>query len=145
MTFSDCTKFATENPACTVATVEGDQPRARIFMMWRANESGFYLCTGTPKPVCKQLMANPKTELCFYKPGGDPMALGIMMRVAGKVEFVSDVQLRTELLEEWPFLKQMGIAGPEDPMLSLVKIPHGEIKYWTSTPEEREHVDVVRF
>ena len=98
MTLSDCIKFARENTLCTVATIEGDQPRARIFMLWRANDSGFYLCTGTPKPVYKQLMANPRTELCFYKPGPDPTALGIMMRVAGRVEFVNDNKLREELL-----------------------------------------------
>lgn len=145
MTFSDCTKFAMENPVCSVATVEGDQPRVRIFMVWRANEGGFYLCTGTPKAVCQQVKANPKTELCFYKPGPDPMAPGIMMRVAGAAEFVDDVELRTQLLNEWPFLKQMGITGPEDPMLSLFRIPNGEIKYWTSSPEMRENIEVVKF
>ena len=145
MTLSDCIKFATENPVCTVATVEGDQPRARIFMLWRANETGFYLCTGTPKPVCQQLMANPKTELCFYKPGADPMEAGVMMRVAGRVEFVNDAKLKDELLTEWPMLRDMGITGPDDPMLSLFRIVHGEIKHWTSTPEEHEHVEEVRF
>jgi len=145
MTLSDCISFALENPACTVATVEGDQPRARIFMLWRANESGFYLCTGAPKPVCQQLTANPKTELCFYKPGPDPMAPGIMMRVAGQVEFVKDSKLRGELLEEWPFLKQMGIAGPDDPMLALLRIPHGEVKYWTSGPDMQESVEQISF
>ena len=145
MTFLDCLKFATENPACTVATVDGDQPRARIFMTWRANESGFYLCTGTPKPVCQQLLANPKIELCFYKPGATPEDLGAMMRVAGKVEFVGDVALKDELLTEWPFLKQMGIVGPDDPMLSLMRIASGEIRFWTTSPDMREQVEVVNF
>lgn len=145
MTFSDCLKFAAENPVCTVATVEGDQPRTRIFMVWRVNETGFYFSTGTPKPVCRQLMANPKVELCFYKPGSGPMELGIMMRVAGKAEFVSDAALKGELLTEWPFLREMGITGPDDPMLSVFRVSSGEIKYWTSTPEKRENVEVVRF
>lgn len=145
MTLSDCTKFATENPICSVATVEGDQPRVRIFMMWRANESGFYLCSGMPKAVCQQIKANPKIELCFYKPGQDPMAPGSMMRVAGTGEFVDDVGLRTELLNEWPFLKEMGITGPEDPMLALVRIAAGEIKYWTSSANMQENVEVVEF
>ena len=145
MTFSDCTKFAMENPACSVATVDGDQPRVRIFMMWSANDGGFYLCTGTPKAVCQQVKANPKMELCFYKPNPDPMALGIMMRVAGSAEFVDDVALKTELLNEWPFLSAMGISGPEDPMLSLMRVPSGEIKYWTSSADMREMVEVVKF
>lgn len=145
MTFSDCIAFATENPTCTVATVEGDQPRARIFMLWRANENGFYLCTGTPKPVCQQLVANPKIELCFYKPGANPMELGVMMRVSGSVEFVNDTVLKDELLTEWPFLREMGISGPDDPMLSLLRIASGEIRYWTSTPEVHEQVETLVF
>lgn len=145
MTFPDCVQFAVENPVCSVATVEGDQPRVRIFMIWRANENGFYLCSGMPKAVCQQIKANPKTELCFYKPGPDPMAPGIMMRVAGEAEFVDDVELRTQLLNEWPFLKQMGITGPEDPMLALMRIGAGEIKYWTSTADKHESVEVIAF
>lgn len=145
MTLQDCLEFATSNPACTVATCEGDQPRARIFMLWRADESGFYLCTGTPKAVCQQLMHNPKIELCFYKPGDSPEELGIMMRVAGKVEFVNDDAIREQLLNEWPFLKEMGIKGPDDPMLSLIRIPSGEIKYWTATAPTQENVETLTF
>jgi len=145
MTFSDCVKFATENPTCAVATVEGDQPRARIFGLWRANETGFYFSTGTPKPVCQQLMANPKVELCFYKPGAGPMELGTMMRVTGSVEFVKDSALKDELLTEWPFLREMGVTGPDDPMLSLFRIAGGEVKVWTATGPGQENVETVRF
>lgn len=145
MTFADCTKFATDNPDCAVATVEGGQPRVRVFRLWRANESGFYLCTGTPKPVCQQLMANPKIELCFYKPGPSDMEPGAMLRVAGSVEFVTDMALREELLTEWPFLKAMGVTGPDDPMLALLRIPSGEAKYWTATGPGQEHVETVGF
>lgn len=145
MNVADCISFAKANPICSVATVEGDQPRVRIFMLWRANETGFYLCTGTPKPVCRQLIANPKIELCFYKPGADPTSLGTMMRVAGKVEFLTDTALRTELLNEWPFLKEMGIKGPEDTMLSLVHIGSGQIKFWTSNGPAHEHEEALEF
>ena len=145
MDFAECTRFATENPTCSVATVEGDQPRVRIFMAWRANETGFYICTGSPKAVCQQIRANPKIELCFYKPGADPTAPGAMMRVAGTAEFVDDIGLRTQLLDEWPFLREMGVAGPDDPNLALIRIPSGEIKYWTSSPEMKESVEVIAF
>lgn len=145
MTLQDCLGFATENPACTVATVDGDQPRARVLMLWRANESGFYLCTGTRKAVCQQLMANPKTELCFYKRGASPMEMDVMMRVAGSVEFVKDAALKGELLNEWPSLKEMGVTGPDDPMLSLIRIASGEIRHWASTGPGQEHVETVKF
>jgi uncharacterized pyridoxamine 5'-phosphate oxidase family protein len=39
MTFRDCIKFANE-PADYVATVEGDQPLVRGFLMWHVNKTG---------------------------------------------------------------------------------------------------------
>ncbi len=145
MNLQECQKFAVANPACTVATCEGDQPRARIFMLWRADDTGFYLCTGTPKAVCQQLIHNPKIELCFYKPGASETDLGAMMRVSGQVEFVKDTGIREALLNEWPFLKEMGIKGADDPMLSLMRIPSGEIKYWTATGSAQENVETIKF
>jgi pyridoxamine 5'-phosphate oxidase len=54
MEFKDCIKFANENRASYVTTVEGDQPRVRGFLMGNADESGFYFHTGAMKPVCNQ-------------------------------------------------------------------------------------------
>jgi uncharacterized pyridoxamine 5'-phosphate oxidase family protein len=51
---------------CSLATVDGDQPRVRTFLLWRANEDGFYFETFNPKDVYKQLKSNPKVEMCFY-------------------------------------------------------------------------------
>ena len=60
MEFKDCIKFANENPVSYIATVDGDQPRVRAFLMWFADESGFYYHTGTAKSVYKQLKNNPR-------------------------------------------------------------------------------------
>jgi uncharacterized pyridoxamine 5'-phosphate oxidase family protein len=54
-----------------LATMDGDQPRVRVFLMWFADESGFYFHTGVAKRVCQQLRRNPKIEICLFKPGGD--------------------------------------------------------------------------
>jgi uncharacterized pyridoxamine 5'-phosphate oxidase family protein len=40
--YQDCIKFANENPVCYIATMDGDQPRVRGFLMWFADEKGFY-------------------------------------------------------------------------------------------------------
>jgi pyridoxamine 5'-phosphate oxidase len=130
MNLSECTKFANQIQACSIATNEGDQPRVRTFAMWYADDTGFYFHTGGMKPVCKQLKGNPKTEVCFWAPGsseGDP---GTMLRVAGKVEFVDDRALKARLLEERPFLKDMGIDSPDNPALVVFRIPHGEAYFW---------------
>lgn len=127
MEFKDCIKFANENPTSYVATVEGDQPRVRGFWMWFADETGFYFHTGAMKPVCSQLKKNPKVELCFYHPDEKG---GVMMRVAGKVEFLDDVKLRGKLVEERQFLKAWGFTA-ESTGLVIFRIAKGEAYFWT--------------
>lgn len=125
MDFKDCIEFARENPVCYVATVDGDQPRVRAFLMWFADESGFYFHTGSPKKVYRQLSHNPKVEICFNTPKFDRM-----MRVTGEAEFLDNTNLRARLLEERPFLKAY-MKSPEDPLLAIFRIPKGEAQFWT--------------
>ena len=132
MDFKDCINFANENRVSYVATCDGDQPRARAFLMWLADESGFYFHTGSTKDVFRQLKANPKLEVCVCTPKFDRM-----MRVAGEAEFLYDPALRLRLLEERPFLKAL-VKGPDDPLLTIFRIPHGEAYFWTMADNMRE-------
>lgn len=136
MDYQDCIKFANENPVCYIATADGEQPRVRGFLLWFADENGFYFHTGATKEVCNQLKTNPKVEVCFYAPG-DPQTAK-MMRVAGEVEFLDDIALKTRLLEERPFLKAIATGGPEDPLLVLFRVYNGEAHFWTMEDNLRE-------
>ena len=49
-----------------LATVEGDQPRVRPFGTVNEFEGKLYIQTGKVKPTSKQLMANPKAEICAF-------------------------------------------------------------------------------
>lgn len=137
MNLQDCIKFANEHPMCSIATTEGDQPRVRIFAMWYADDNGFYFHSGYPKAICQQLKKNPKTEICFYAPAPPPDP-GAMLRVAGEVEFLDDMAIKEKLLQERPFLKDIGVSGPDDPMLAVFRIPHGEAYFWTMAVNMRE-------
>jgi hypothetical protein len=66
--FEKCMQFANDHPMCSVATVDGDQPRVRTFGLWFADKDGFYFSTGKTKSIYRQCTANPKVELCFYAP-----------------------------------------------------------------------------
>ncbi len=134
MDFSECVKFANANPVTYIATMDGDQPRVRAFAMWFADETGFYYHTGTPKAVWKQLVRNPKVELCFYEPGD----AGRMMRVAGAVEFLDDAALKERLVKERPWLLQIGVSGPADAKLAVFRVAHGEAYFWTMENNMRE-------
>lgn len=141
MDYNDCLKFANDNPVSFIATMDGNTPRVRAFLMWFADESGFYYHTSAAKNVCKQLKNNPNTEVCFYHAGGDIMAKN-MMRVTGKAEFVEDDRLKARLLEERPFLKAI-VKGPNDPMLAILRIHEGEAHFWSMTDNLRE-ADIPR-
>lgn len=134
MDFSECVKFANENPVTYIATMDGDQPRVRAFAMWFADETGFYYHTGTPKSVYRQLAKNPKVELCFYGPAE---GAGKMMRVAGTVEFLEDAALKKRLVEERPWLLGI-VSGPDDPKLAVFRVAHGEAYFWTMEYNMRE-------
>ena len=61
-----------------LATVEGDQPRVRPFGTAHIFEDKLYIQTGKVKPTSKQLLANPKAEICAFKDG-------VWLRVAGEL------------------------------------------------------------
>jgi len=132
MDIKDCINFANENRVSYVATCDGDQPRVRAFLMWLADESGFYFHTGATKDVSRQLKANQKVEVCVCTPN-----LGRMMRVAGEAEFLDDPALRLRLIEERPFLKAI-VKGPDDPLLTIFRISHGEAYFLTMTDNMKE-------
>ena len=136
MNFKDCVKFANEHPITYIATTDGDQPRVRAFSMWFADGTGFYYHTGTPKSVCKQLMKNPKIELCFYAPGTQDA--GKMMRVAGTAEFLHDGNLRERLYRDRPWVKEILKTAPAGADVAIFRIAHGQAHFWTMADNMRE-------
>ena len=122
----ECIKFANENKLSYLATVDNDQPRVRAMGFWYADETGFYFQTGAVKELYKQLEKNPKVEICFYKHANPT---GTMLRIAGKIDFVNDREIKAKLLADRPFLKDMGIT-PESSGLIIFRIAHGEAHFW---------------
>lgn len=126
MDIHDCIQFANQNPVCSVATVEGDQPRVRLLGFWFADATGFYFQTSTIKEIPGQLQKNPKTEICFYKHEG---IIGTMLRIAGEAEFIDDFGLREKVIADRPFLKSFGLTVGS-PGLVLFRIKHGQAHFW---------------
>ena len=95
-------KFLKENPIFFVATEEGDQPRVRPFGVVSLFEGKLYLQTGNVKPVFKQMMANPKIELCAMGKDGKTW-----LRVAAEVVLDPRVEARRQMLDENPMLRSL--------------------------------------
>ena len=86
-----------------LATVEGDQPRVRPFGTAHIFEGRLYIQTGKVKDVSKQLMANPKAEICAFKNGE-------WIRIAGELVEDDRVEARQSMLDAYPSLKKMYAA-----------------------------------
>jgi uncharacterized pyridoxamine 5'-phosphate oxidase family protein len=54
MDYNDCLKFANDNSVSFIATMDKEMPRVRAFLMWFADESGFYYHTATSESICKR-------------------------------------------------------------------------------------------
>jgi pyridoxamine 5'-phosphate oxidase len=99
------------NPTCYLATVEGNKPHVRAMGMFKADENGIIIETGTFKDVYKQMAANPNVELCFFN-----AKAGTQIRVSGAVEPVDDIELKKEIVVQRPFLKQRVAEGGYEAM-----------------------------
>lgn len=132
-------KMMNENPAFHLATLDGDQPRVRGMLLYRADEDGIIFHTASTKDVYKQMVAHPKAELCFQ-------ANGTQIRVTGEMEIVSDEALKEEImahpsrafLQAW---KEMGI----DHLLTIFRMRNATAVTWTMETNfaEKEPVKLV--
>jgi pyridoxamine 5'-phosphate oxidase len=136
MDFQDCIKFATENPVCYLATADRDQPRVRTFLLWYADESGFYFVPMSTKEVAKQLQQNPKVEVCFYNNAADP-ANWKQMRVMGEIEFLEDEDSLEKAYQNRSFLDDI-VGFSVRPLVRPFRIPTGEAHFWTLADNLKE-------
>lgn len=83
-----------------LATVEGDQPRVRPLGTAHIFEDKLYIQTGKVKPTSKQLLANPKAEICAFKDGA-------WIRIAGELIEDDRVEARKSMLNAYPSLRRM--------------------------------------
>ncbi len=90
--------FITKHPTAYMATVDGAKPHVRVMGTYRADENGIVFSMQSPKDVYKQLVNNPETELCYYYDG-------VQLRVSGRLEETTDVDLKKEILEKRTFYK----------------------------------------
>ena len=83
-----------------MATVEGDQPRVRPFGTINEIEGKLYIQTGKVKPTSKQLMVNPKAEICAFTDGS-------WIRIACELIEDDRFEAKKSMLEAYPNLRGM--------------------------------------
>lgn len=83
-----------------LATVDGDQPRVRPFSTAVVFEDRLYIQTEKFKNVAKQMLANPKVEMCAYD-----KVNGGWVRVEATVVPDERVEAKQFVLDQYPELK----------------------------------------
>jgi len=113
--------------------------------LWRAEPDGFYFCGLAPKNFWNQLKSNPKVEICFYNNLGVGQG-GKVMRVTGEIEFLEDIELKKQVLEDRPQYKNYGTGQPDDSTYPVARMAHGETWFWSKEFILREkEAERIRF
>lgn len=121
-------KFLKDAGTYYLATVEGDQPRVRPFGTAHIFEGRLYIQTGKMKPVSKQLVANPKAELCAFHNG-------TWLRVAGELVEDDRVEARKSMLDAYSNLRKMYDENDGNTQVLYLKNATATFCSFTSAPE----------
>jgi len=97
-----------------LATIDGDQPRVRPFGTVLIFENKLYIQTGKVKNVSKQMMKNPKIEICAFS--GD-----IWVRVEAVAVEDDRIEAKQIMLEAYPQLKSMYSADDDNTQVLYLK------------------------
>jgi uncharacterized pyridoxamine 5'-phosphate oxidase family protein len=117
--------FINSHPASFLATTEGDQPRVRGMLVYRADEKGIMFHSGDFKALSKQLAKNPKAEFSF-----NDIQNGKQVRVSGRVELLKEPEIKKEIVSKRDFLKPW-IDKNGDSGLLVYRMSFDEARIWT--------------
>ena len=90
--------FIIKNRIAFVATTEDTQPHVRVLRTLWADENGIFFSMPVYKDVYRQLVNNPKTEICYFSDS-------VQIRVKGQMEPVTDEAIKNDLAENSPNVK----------------------------------------
>ena len=111
-----------------LATTDGDQPHVRPFGTANIFEGKLYIQTGLVKPVAKQLLANPKAEICA-------MTGGKWIRIEGKLVLDERTEAQKAMLDAYPNLRGMYSANDGNTAVFYFEDASATISSFTDPPE----------
>lgn len=110
-----------------LATVEGDQPHVRPFGTAEIFEGKLYIQTGKVKNVYKQLLANPKAEICGFS-GGQ------WIRIACELIPDDRVEAKRDMLDKNPSLRGSYDENDDNTIVLFCRNAHATISSFTADP-----------
>lgn len=125
-------QFLKKARAYFLATAEGDQPRVRPFGTVHIIGGRLCIQTAKSKDVAKQILANPKVELCAFD--GEEW-----LRVSGELALDDKLETKTAMLDAYPELKKLYSA--EDPNTAVFYFTSATATFYSFAHEP----EVVKF
>ncbi len=120
--------FIDEVKSYSLATVEGDQPRVRIFGTILCYDGKLFIQTGKKKDVAKQIYANPKAEIISCK-GTE------WLRVTCELVENDNRDIRVAMLDKMPSLRAMYNEDDGNMVMFEIKNATATFSSFTSAPE----------
>lgn len=127
MNKSEVFEFLNANPVFHLATIDGDKPRVRGMLLYRADENGIIFHTGKTKDLHKQLTDNNQVEMSFNNGGMENL---MQVRVSGRAELVEDLELKKEIVQNRDFLQGFVKQYGYEP-LAVYRVKSGVASVWT--------------
>ncbi len=93
-----------------IATLDGRQPRVRPFGTVNIYKGRLYIQTGRKKNVAKQILANPKVELCAFN-GKE------WLRLSGTLVNDPSIEAQKSMLAAYPSLEKLYQPGDGNNMV----------------------------
>ena len=124
-------KFLKDARTYYLATVEGDQPRVRPFGTAHIFEGKLYIQTGKVKSCSKQILANPKVEICAFHEG-------TWLRIAGELEEDDRLEAKKSMLDAYPHLRRMYDENDGNTQVLYFKKAVATFSSFTAAPETVE-------
>ncbi len=121
MSYHDIITFVEQNPVCTIATAEQDQPHVRGFLT-NIIEDKIYFTTSLDKRVGKQITQNQKSELCYLAPD-----FSTMLRITTTLEILDDKKIKQHLIDNREYLKHFDV---NDPSFILFTLSNSQATFW---------------
>lgn len=119
--------FLKEAGTYYLATVEGDQPRVRPFGTIDLFDGRLTIQTGLVKDCAKQMLANPKVEICAF-------CKGKWIRVAAKAVHDERIEAQEHMLAAYPSLGNMYKAGDGNTAIFALTEGTATISSFTEAP-----------
>lgn len=119
--------FLKEAETYFIASVDGNQPKVRPFGTVDIYNGKLGIQTGKSKDFFKQVMANPKVEICAFK-GGE------WIRVCGEVYADDSIEAAEHMLSSYPQLRAMYTPGDGNCVVLYFKSGTATISSFTAAP-----------